>query len=207
MTASSNVPELPTLVAPPEGKGLVQPADSDLPMEVGSHGVDHEGYTEIELFVSGLGDVYRYGETTNELVVAETAWPYTTRIIANFPKSRAQFSGTVLLEIADPEIGAGPLWPFTGDYLRRKGNSHVVVTTRRNNQAYGASTPISALKALDPLRYAPLLFEEGGLSWEILAQVAHSLRVGGPTSPLGTSMCAKWCVAVIPAPARTPSCT
>jgi hypothetical protein len=177
-------PSLPSTAAPPVGKGRIQFSVPELLAPYGAPTAGPDGYREAELFVSGTAKVYRYGTTTDEIVVAGTDQPYTTRIIVHLPEDPARFSGTAVLEIAHPEIGAGPFWPFMGEYLRRCGDAHVLVTTRRNNQAYGERTPISTLKELDPERYAPLDFEEGGLSWDIIAQVAALLRSGDSASPL-----------------------
>jgi len=129
----SGVPALPTTTAPPSGQGLIHDY-FPFPGSPAAGGGPLAGYRELELLVSGTANVYRYGATTDEVVVAEADRAYTTRIIVRRPIDAARFSGTVVLEIAHPEIGAGPLWPFTGPYLRASGDAHVIVTTRRNNE-------------------------------------------------------------------------
>ncbi|MET0627678.1 MAG: alpha/beta hydrolase domain-containing protein [Acidimicrobiia bacterium] len=183
-------PPFPRLVVPPVGNGRIQDA---FPMFAGGGGTittapsEEPAYVERELLVTGTANVYRYGASTDELVVADTDREYTTRLILRHPADLAACSGTLVLEIAHPEIGVGPLWPWAGPYLRAAGDAHAIVTTRRNNQAYGTTTPISNLLDFDPERYAAIDFEEGGLSWDIVAQVAALLRSDDESNPLAAT--------------------
>lgn len=178
-------PDLPTTAEPAEGKGRIY---VDRVVIVGGASIEADSlsgdYLERELLVSGAGAVYRYGETTDHLEIARHDVPYTTRMIVRRPRPGAAFSGTVVLEIAHPEVGVAPVWPFAAPYLRANGHAHVVVTTLRDNLAYGTSTPISKLKAADPIRYQAIEFDEGGLSWDVIAQVAALLRSRDGANPL-----------------------
>jgi len=185
-SASPPTPPLPATAAPPAGRGVIQLGTvtraGQEPVQLEPE--ELEGYEELELLISGKANDYRYGETTDDLLVAEPDQPYTSRIVVHRPIDPTAFNGTVILEIAHPEIGLGPLWRATGSYLRAHGDAHVMVTTRRNTQAYGERTPVSILKAFDPERYAPVDFQEGGLSWDIIAQTAALLRSESPYNPL-----------------------
>lgn len=181
---TTSVPPLPSTAPPPEGAGRV--LDSFLPGAGGAPVADDHGapdHREDELLVSGTAGVYRYGDTTDTVILDHES-TYTTRIIVRRPRDPRAFSGTVVLEIGHPEMGSGPVWQFCGPLVGRRGHAHVLVTTRRNNQAYGAETPISLLRSFDPVRYGPLDFEEGGMTWDILAQVAALVRSDVEANPL-----------------------
>ncbi|MET0420233.1 MAG: alpha/beta hydrolase domain-containing protein [Acidimicrobiia bacterium] len=165
-------PPLPTTEELPTGSGVPDQSDPT-----------STSYDERELLLRGTGSVYGYGADTDEVVVVETGRPWTTRILARWPSDPAKFSGTVVVDVGHPEMGVGIMWMLAGRHLRREHHGYVLVTTRRNTLAYGDATPVTLLQDHDPVRYAPIEFDEGGLTWDILAQLAALVRHGGAHSP------------------------
>jgi len=125
---TGSVPPLPTTAELPVGGGRIH---DHFPAPIGEGaplaGPGAPGHVERELLVSGAANVYRYGATTDTIEV-DHASSYTTRIISRRPQEGQPFSGTVILEIGHPEIGAGPLWRFCGPLIASRGHAHVLVT-------------------------------------------------------------------------------
>jgi hypothetical protein len=69
-----------------------------------------------------------------------------------------------VLDVGHPEVGLGTMWMLARRHIVRRNHGYLLVTTRRNTLAYGDATTVSQLRDHDPVRYAPIDFEEGGLS-------------------------------------------
>ncbi len=154
------------------------------------------GYVEEEYFVSGTASRYAYDA---DFVLAEVAGavPYTTRILVRKPKNARRFSGVVHLEPAHPQYGGASNWTATGDSMMRRGDAYVLATvgedalTRggpvdparerlraelRARQS-GPNGALSAMKAFDAARYAPLVWpDDDAPRWDAFAQIAALIR-------------------------------
>ncbi len=171
-------PPPPVHVAvPPPGKGAPDQAEKRLPA----------GYIEEEFIVSGTGRLFAY-DAEGEAAVKASGVPWATRVLVRRPADPAKFSGWVLVEPMHPELGRPFAWRNAGDYLGRKGDAWVGITTTRNLILYGDGDPISRLQRSDPQRYAWLGFgpsgNEGGLNWDVIAAVGQAVKAGKLTGPL-----------------------
>ncbi|MET0295352.1 MAG: alpha/beta hydrolase domain-containing protein [Phenylobacterium sp.] len=161
---------------PPAGAGKAYSADPKLP----------PSYVEQEYLVSGRANIYGH-DAAGRLVVEKADQPYTTRILVRRPRDRAKYSGVVIFDLMHPEAGAATLWGFANDYVVRNGDAYVQVTTRRearNPLLAGTPGPIQRLTSMDPVRYAPIDFPDGGLTWDIISQVGRLVRSDSPENPL-----------------------
>jgi hypothetical protein len=165
------VASLPISVAPPPaGKGAPFNAT---PADLAAH-----GYVEEEFIVSGKANVYEYGPGGAVQIKTPDA-PYATRILVRRPADPRRFSGTVRVETSHPQYGIDFVWSRTTGYVIANGDAVVSIATRRSE-----SSPIEAMKAMDPVRYAPLNFTEAGLNWDVIGQVGRLLKTQIPENPL-----------------------
>lgn len=178
----TQTPPLPTkVVEPPAGKGSAYLTATNLA----------SGYVEKEYLVSGLANVYEY-DNNGRVAFKSPNQAYTTRILLRYPKDRVRFSGAVIFELLHPELGIQRLWVESRDYLTSRGDAYLHVTTYRDNLRRGkpgqrmpvGSTSITKLKAFDPVRYADINYEEGGLTWDIIGQVGRFIKTDVPSNPL-----------------------
>jgi hypothetical protein len=175
---ASYVPPLPTaLTKPPEGKGAAFLAARNL----------EAGYEEQEYLLSGTANIYEYGEG-RQLLVKAANQPYTTRILVRYPHDKARFSGVINVDFLHPEIGSESVWMLGRNYITRSGNAYIQITTSREARNPIVTGPpmtaVSRIRAFDPVRYAPIDFADGGLSWDIISQVGRLIRSDSPLNPL-----------------------
>lgn len=187
------------------------PTAKPLPVTASSHpfgAADHArvpedlrsiGYVEEEYLLSGTANVYDW-PAPGPAVVRTASAPYTTRVLIRRPASRARFSGTVAVEMANPsnlfDLNLG--WTISHREFVRNGDAWVMITAK----------PVSVvtLKNFDASRYAalswanPLALDnpancanvardssrttENGLVWDIFTQTGAWLRSAGPSNPL-----------------------
>ncbi|MET0182704.1 MAG: alpha/beta hydrolase domain-containing protein [Caulobacterales bacterium] len=177
--ALAPTPRLPARVeAPPQGAGRVYAADPQLAAA---------GYEEREYLVSGTGNIYTYDDARH-LKIERPDQPYTTRILVRYPRDPARFSGVVIFDIMHPEAGLGALWLLGSAYIKESGDAYVQVLTRREPRnpliAGPPSNPVIRIKAFDPVRYAAVDISDGGLTWDIVAQVGRLIRTDSAENPL-----------------------
>lgn len=181
-SGQTQTPPLPTkVVEPPAGKGSAYLAAPNL----------DGGYVEKEYLVSGLANVYEY-EDKGRVALKSPNQVYTTRILVRYPKDRGRFSGAVVFELLHPESGRQRLWVESRDYITSHGDAYLHVTTYRKRLRRGrpgrripvGTTSIAKLKAFDPVRYADINYEEGGLTWDIIGQVGRFIRSDVSSNPL-----------------------
>ncbi len=158
------------------GAGKAHLADADLP----------SNYIEKEYLVSGLANIYGH-DAAGRLVVEKADQPYTTRILIRRPRDRAKYSGVVIFDLLHPEAGVSTLWPSLRDYIIRSGDAYVQLTTRRearNPVLTGTPGAIDRLKQEDPVRYGPIDFRDGGLTWDIISQVGRLIKTSSSENPM-----------------------
>lgn len=109
---------------------------------------------------------------------------YRSRMLVQRPRDPARFNGTVLLEWFNVSLEAElpVMWMLAHEELLREGYAYVGVSA----QVVGVSASPLALKAWDPLRYAPLQHPGDAYEFDIYAQAARALSAQsqGP-APLG----------------------
>lgn len=109
---------------------------------------------------------------------------YRSRILVQRPRDPARFNGTVLLEWFNVSLEAElpVMWMLAHEELLREGYAYVGVSA----QVVGVSASPLALKAWDPLRYAPLRHPGDAYEFDIYAQAARAvLRPASGPAPLG----------------------
>lgn len=164
------------IFAPLEGGGKAHLADTTLP----------SAYVEEEFLVSGVGNIYAH-DAAGALVVKNAARPYTTRILIRRPRDRSQYSGVLVFDLLYPEAGQSTLWPSLRGYIISSRDAYVQVTTRRegrNPVLAGTPGAIDQLKLKDSVRYGPIEFPDGGLTWDIISQIGRLVRTDFPKNPL-----------------------
>ena len=141
------------------------------------------GYTEQEFFLSGTATGYQQAGTWGSdgrwsVTPAEQA-PYETRMLVRRPADPAKFNGTVIVEWLNVSSGVDLDADFLYDNaeLLREGYAWVGVSA----QAAG----VSALRAIDPARYASLNHPGDTFSYDIFSQAARSLLDPAGVQPLG----------------------
>ena len=140
--------------------------------------LDAVGYQQAEYALSGTARAYRRGADGPEVV--EEA-PFTTRVIVYRPVDAAAFDGTVVVEWLNVSAGldAAPLWLFTHRELVRAGTAWIGVSAQAVGVVGGSNTldvPTSALKDLDPERYAPLQHPGDRFSYDLFTLAAAVAR-------------------------------
>ncbi len=156
----------------------------------------NQGYLEEEFFVSGKANVYDWPATG--AVVRTPDAPYTTRVLVRRPKSKAKFSGRIVVEMLNPsnlfDLNIG--WAIHHEEIVRSGDAWVGITAK--------PIAVVTLKAFDPVRYAAISWKnplavddpkncavsgdttketENGLVWDIHTQVAQWLRSADASNP------------------------
>jgi hypothetical protein len=117
--------------------------------------------------------------------VAEEA-PFSTRLIVYRPADAAAFDGTVVVEWLNVSAGldAAPLWLMAHRELIRSGTAWIGVSAQAVGVEGGTNTldvPTSALKELDPERYAALHHPGDRFSYDIFTQAAAVARGALPS--------------------------
>jgi hypothetical protein len=132
------------------------------------------GYTQSEFFISGRASSYAptapLGSDGEWHVAPVTTAPYTTRVVVYRPADPARFNGTVVVEWLNVSAGvdAAAEWLYSHNELIRDGFAYVGVSA----QAVG----VAALKAADPVRYAPLDHPGDSYSYDIFSQAGQAVR-------------------------------
>jgi Alpha/beta hydrolase domain len=128
------------------------------------------GFTEREYTVSGSANLYSAGPDGQAQVAARDI-SYVTRMLVRRPESDEGASdGTVVLELLDPSNGwdGDQIWRYSREHLLREGTTWV-----------GLSIDPGALGNLNanrPDRYGNFAMPSSGLAWDIVSQVAGTLR-------------------------------
>ena len=151
------------------------------------------GYVEEEFFVSGTADGYTSTAplASDGLWAAEpdTSAAYTTRIVVRRPVARSRFNGTVIVEWLNVTAGldAAPDWTFAHTFLLREGFAWVGVSAQQAGiESSGGVLGVDlSLKAIDPVRYAPLVHPGDSFSYDMFSQVAEAVRRPAGLAPLG----------------------
>jgi hypothetical protein len=128
--------------------GAVQAGDPsrNYPFDASLVPVSEYGYTESEYFFSG----------------DTSSGSYTSRMLVRRPADPARFSGTVIVECANPMPGfdVDLLWTEAAADIMRSGDAFVLVTA----QPEGVYSHDTGLKAWSPKRYAPLSMPQNSSS-------------------------------------------
>jgi hypothetical protein len=132
------------------------------------------GYTQSEFQLSGSAASYVPAAPLDtegrwQVTPASTA-PYTTRIVVDRPADPGRFNGTVLVEWLNVSAGLDTAadWIYAHNELIRDGFAWVGVSA----QAAG----VSALKTVDPARYAALSHPGDSYSYDIFSQAGQAVR-------------------------------
>ncbi len=151
------------------------------------------GYVEEEFFLSGTATAHTSAGALGSdgkwtAVPGETAG-YVTRILVRRPALRKKFNGTVVVEWFNVSGGvdAGPDWTFVHTMILREGFAWVGVSAQFVGVS-GGGGPLGlnlSLKAVDPVRYGPLLHPGDSFSYDMFSQVAQAIRRPTGVAPLG----------------------
>jgi len=151
------------------------------------------GYVEEEFFLSGTASAYTSAVALGSdgrwaATPGETA-PYVTRILVRRPTNPRKFNGTVVVEWLNVSGGvdAAPDWTFVQTMLRRDGFAWVGVSAQEVG-VEGGPTPLGidlSLKAVNPVRYAPLTHPGDSFSYDMFSQAAEAIRHPNGPAPLG----------------------
>jgi hypothetical protein len=134
------------------------------------------GYVEDEFFLTGVGNVYRYGRG-GRLEVKQAGVPYTTQLLVRRPADPARFSGNVVVESMHRALPFGMAFGTCWDFFTSRGDAWAQVVPGRFHITEGP-------QQLDPAKYAPLNLVDEGQIWDVLSQLGALLKGNGPTSPL-----------------------
>ena len=140
------------------------------------------GYVENEYVFSGAATAYDaspigLAPAGSGLLPPPTA--YRTRMIVRRPTDPRRFNGTVVLEWLNVTSGYDfeATWVEVRREVLRRGYAYVGVTA----QLAGAT----ALKAVDPVRYAAIHHPGDQYSYDIFSQAAQAIRAPVGARPLG----------------------
>jgi hypothetical protein len=150
-----------------------------------------QAYVEEEHFVAGAATVYTYEETPRREVVlpAQEGVPYQTRLVVRRPADARKFRGTVVVEWfnSTATFDSAPVWDASAEFFAREGWIYVGVTNSNTSVAFlrgGCRLGGVLAVANCRQRYAALSIPENGQAYELMSQLAHALKQGGPESPL-----------------------
>jgi hypothetical protein len=143
-------------------------------------------YAEEEFFLAGTATAY----TSDAPLSSDGRWAaspgesaaYATRVVVRRPTARARFNGTVVVEWLNVSGGfdAAPDWTSTHTMLLREGFAWVGVSAQYVGVSGGP--PLNRdlhLKAVNPVRYAPLLHPGDSFSYDLFSQAGLALRERG----------------------------
>jgi hypothetical protein len=150
-----------------------------------------QAYVEEELFVSGDATVYTYEEAPRREVVLprDLDRPYKTRLVVRRPADARRFRGTVVVEWfnSTASFDSAPVWDASAEFFAREGWIYVGVTNSNAPIAFltggcllGGFLPVANCEQ----RYASLSLPENGQAYELMSQLSHALKQGGPATPL-----------------------
>ena len=142
------------------------------------------GYVEEEFFVSGTATAY----TSAAPLGSDGRWTATPGDDRRLhdprpgapPGVAPRFNGTVIVEWLNVSGGldAAPDWIFAHTMLMREGYAWVGVSAQLVG-VDGSGGPLGlnlSLKAVNPVRYAPLVHPGDSFSYDMFSQVAQALR-------------------------------
>ncbi len=173
-------PSLPAVAAIPAGSGqhgYPYDAAPTTPLIAAAPSIDlaARGYVEREFTMSGTAKVYRQSGLwlSNgrwNASVAQSAVPYTTRLLVRYPTNPANFNGTVVFEWLNDTTGGDqdPVWSELYNELTDQGYAYVGVTAQ--------TAGMNDLKTWDPQRYGSLGDSNDGQSYDIFTQAAAVAR-------------------------------
>lgn len=150
------------------------------------------GWVEQEFFASGRAYAFNATSTPSDgrwNVVPTTSAPYRTRIIVRRPTDSHHFNGTVVVEWMNVSSGeSSPDWTYLNPLLTEGGYAYVAVSAQELGVQGG--TPIlgshtGGLVGSEPARYGSLHHPGDRYSYDMFAQIARALRLGGRTAALG----------------------
>jgi len=151
------------------------------------------GYVEEEFFVAGTATSYTSASPLGTdgrwtATPADTA-DYVTRILVRRPTNPKKFNGSVVVEWLNVSGGldAAPDWTFVHTMLLRDGFAWVGVSAQLVGVS-GSGGPLGlnlSLKAVNPVRYAPLVHPGDSFSYDMFSQVAQAIRQPSGVAPLG----------------------
>ncbi|RMB60239.1 hypothetical protein EAX62_11215 [Tessaracoccus antarcticus] len=126
------------------------------------------GYVEEEYFLSGTSNVY--DDASGDVAVVTEDVPYVNRIIVRRPAKAADSSGVIDVEVTNASNGfAGEdMWRRLWQHHFANGDTYVGIVSKPSQ--------IEALKTYDPVRYAPVAWDEEGQAWDIIAQMGALLK-------------------------------
>ena len=186
-----------TAPASMELKALPSPPPELIPR---IYDLEHLGYLEAEFEARGHARSYRSvgerrqdGRLTTE--VADSA-PFITRLLVRRPASRADFSGTVVVEWLNVSggIDAFPDWDYLHRHIIRRGDAWVGVSAQKAGIDGGGLAEGIHLKLFDSERYGHLSHPGDAFSFDVFTQVGRALRTG--ESPLLGDLAANRLLAV-----------
>lgn len=193
----------------PAAEGPIPVTSSSMPFNSAARQVTpidlHKyGYCEEEYFLSGKANVYKWDQP-GPAEIRMPAGPYTNRTMVRKPTDPNKFSGNVFLEVLNSTstYDSQPLWYACHDKFLRDGDIYVGITSK--------PIAIKALKKYNPIRYAPLSWDnplppeqrgnnpgdymplgiagsfpetEDGLIWDIVSQTGALLKSDSSANPL-----------------------
>ncbi|WP_428375000.1 alpha/beta hydrolase domain-containing protein [Lichenicoccus sp.] len=203
---ASGAREIPSVTGPiagnsPANHAFDAAAYQAVPIDLGSR-----GYREDEYFLSGTANVYQYedaADPSDTTVTVLRRGPYTNRILVRRPTDPGRFSGNVIVELlnATNNYDLPVLWSYDHDYFLSRGDIWIGITSK--------PVTIAGLKTFNPVRYAPLSWDnpnkdetaatcpvlqtvvggashatEDGLLWDVLSQTGALVRSHDASNPL-----------------------
>ncbi len=159
---------LPLLSGPVTG-GAGSPA-----LALGSFPLSSVGYSESEFFFSGTATAYQntapLGSEGRWSVAPASTAAYRSRMVVVRPISPRKFSGTVVVEWLNVSAGQDEPsdWSLGHDEMIRSGDVYIGVSA----QAVG----VTALKAIDPVRYGSLSHPGDSYSYDMFSQAGAAAR-------------------------------
>jgi hypothetical protein len=181
--------QLPAFAASGSRSGLNGPLPDAAARGLMLWDVSGMDYVAEEYFLSGSANVYRpvsmadaadvasrdnfkdLGARVFSREVLKADQPFTTRLIVYRPRSKQRFSGKVIAESLHPTGGGSSLmWNALHGFFSAHGDIYV-----------GVQHPltIAGLKAVDPMRYGALHFEDATQLWGMLALAGATIKNRG----------------------------
>lgn len=167
---------LPSVVGPIAGPGAPS-------LDSTSFDLAPFGYVEEEFFLSGTASSFVSDGTLSfdgkwSALSCESA-AYTTRVLVRRPAAARRFNGTVVVEWLNVSGGfdAAPDWTSAHTLLLRDGFAWVGVSAQYVGVHGGPPLDLDLhLKAVDPVRYGPLLHPGDSFSYDLFSQAGLAVR-------------------------------
>lgn len=164
------------------------PQDRNVPFLAWPRDLGEVGYAEQELLLSGSANTYAFVDAaaqTNDVQVATSEHPYTTRILVRQPSDRQRFNGVVYLELLNPTAGydGSFMWNATFNSVIADGAAWVGITYSEQTAGFMKNfwgldrfpAPAGA-EHRDRSRYATLNVTRRAYVWDMVAQAAALLK-------------------------------